>query len=145
MFGNKTRKKDRNEDEMKDERIDLEKIIKENLDDAKENLDNILSEKKMEFCSRCGKKIGSRLEWGGKCIEDGCTNLICEECWNAGKRKCRIHAENKKKEKNAEDDVTSKDVSEKTEGLDKGKEDDHSNLKEAKFLKGSVIRAVGLT
>lgn len=95
MFGKKDKAKEEIKKDLEDERIDLSKIVAENLSDAKEKLDKTLSTDNMEFCSRCGKKVPSRLDWGGKCIQDGCMHLICSSCWAEGKMKCKEHSQNK--------------------------------------------------
>jgi len=60
--------------------------------EAEDRLDELLSKKKMEFCSRCGKKIDSRMDWGGKCLHEGCEELICHGCWASEERRfCRKH------------------------------------------------------
>jgi len=60
---------------------------------AKGRLDEMLSEKNMEFCPRCSKKAGSRIDWAGKCWWEGCGKVICRECWNVHQyRFCREHA-----------------------------------------------------
>ncbi len=84
--------KNRVESELEIARKELEIDISEREREAKEKLDDILSEKKMEFCSRCGKKISSRTDWAGKCLWEGCDNLICRNCWDVNKyRFCRNH------------------------------------------------------
>ena len=61
--------------------------------EAEEKVDDILSKKNVGFCSRCGKRIDSREEWGGNCLHKDCRNLICHECWASGeKRFCMLHA-----------------------------------------------------
>ncbi len=91
MFG-KEKKKEEVEKELNDERIDLANFVDKAKEDAKERLDETLSKDKMEFCARCDRKVDSRMEWGGKCIKDGCTELICIDCWENGKKKCKVHA-----------------------------------------------------
>ncbi len=67
---------------------DIEKKTRE----AEERLDKILSGRDMEFCSRCGRKVESRMDWSGKCLNRGCENLICSGCWIARKRRfCMEH------------------------------------------------------
>lgn len=61
-------------------------------EEAEKKIDEILSEKTMEFCSRCGKRVDSRLEWGGKCFHEGCDNLVCNDCWIVhDHRYCKEH------------------------------------------------------
>ena len=91
MFGGKEKKGDI-EKGLNDERIDLAEYIEKAREDASEKLDETLSKGRMEFCSRCGRKVDSRMEWGGKCIRDGCTELICIDCWESGKKKCKVHS-----------------------------------------------------
>lgn len=84
------------EKELKNEielaRKHLEEDVHKKELEAEERLNEILSKKKMEFCSRCGKKIDSRLDWGGKCLHEGCDNLICRDCWVSEERRfCREH------------------------------------------------------
>jgi hypothetical protein len=68
-----------------------EDIVKKELE-AEEKIDEILSEKGMKFCSRCGRKVRSRLDWGGKCLYRECDCLICKDCWILeNKRFCRDH------------------------------------------------------
>jgi hypothetical protein len=83
-------------DEIRDEielaRKHLEEDIHKKEIEAEERLDELLSRGKMEFCSRCGKKIDSRMDWGGKCLHDDCDELICHECWASEERRfCRKH------------------------------------------------------
>jgi hypothetical protein len=60
--------------------------------EADERLDELLSRKRMEFCPRCGGKVRSRSGWAGKCLHNGCDQLVCSECWaDEGKRYCRKH------------------------------------------------------
>ncbi len=60
---------------------------------ASSRLDDILSKKGMEFCSRCKKKVGSRTDWAGKCWWKDCENLLCRECWDVNKcRFCTDHS-----------------------------------------------------
>jgi hypothetical protein len=61
--------------------------------EAKGKLDEILSRGRMEFCERCGRKIGSRIDWAGKCLWEGCDRLLCRECWDVKKfRFCKHHS-----------------------------------------------------
>ncbi len=81
------------ESEIEAARHDLKMDIEESEKEAKAKLDEILSKEKMEFCSRCRKKIGSRVDWAGKCLWEGCEKLLCRECWNVDKfRFCRQHS-----------------------------------------------------
>ncbi len=85
---------ERLESKLESKRKELEIEISEREREAKEKLDEILSDKNMEFCSRCGKKVSSRTDWAGKCMWEGCKNLICNDCWEVNKYKfCRKHAE----------------------------------------------------
>ena len=98
------------EEELRDEielaRKHLEEDIHGKELEAEERLDELLSKKRMEFCSRCGRKIDSRMEWGGKCLHEGCENLICRECWMSEERRfCRKHLK----------DYVKKEVSEEPE------------------------------
>ena len=78
------------ESEIDESRHELEADIAQREREAKERLDEILSEKKMEFCSRCNRKISSRTDWAGRCMWTGCENLICRDCWDVHKYKyCR--------------------------------------------------------
>lgn len=44
-------------------------------------------------CSRCGLLVWSKSSLAGKCLEEGCSNLLCWSCWNLEKRRfCRNHA-----------------------------------------------------
>ncbi|MCK4714609.1 MAG: hypothetical protein KAT35_03470, partial [Candidatus Aenigmarchaeota archaeon] len=80
------------ESELEIARKSLQIDIAERERDAKEKLDEILSEKNMEFCSRCGKKISSRTDWAGRCLWEDCDNLICNDCWDVNKyRFCSRH------------------------------------------------------
>jgi hypothetical protein len=79
-------------DEIELARKHLEEDIHKKELEAEERLDELLSKGKMEFCSRCGKKIDSRMDWGGKCLHDGCDELICHGCWASEERRfCRKH------------------------------------------------------
>ncbi|UCC91890.1 MAG: hypothetical protein JSV39_01305 [Candidatus Aenigmatarchaeota archaeon] len=81
------------EDETELARKHLEEDIHGKELEAEERIDYILSRKKEVFCSRCGKRIDSREEWGGNCLHKGCQKLICHECWASGeKRFCMIHS-----------------------------------------------------
>lgn len=74
-------------------RKELEMDIDKREREAKAKLDEILSKGRMEFCSRCGKKIGSRIDWAGKCLWSRCENLVCRECWEIKKyRFCKPHS-----------------------------------------------------
>jgi len=74
----------------KDLESDIDKMDKE----ARERLDELLSEKNMEFCSRCSAKVSSRGEWAGKCWHEGCGNLLCRKCWSVNHfRYCRDHCQ----------------------------------------------------
>ena len=69
---------------------------------SKVDLDEYLEEKKREnagggVCSACGNVYRSRLSMKHTCQEDGCEELICNDCWTRlGIRKCRNHAETRK-------------------------------------------------
>jgi hypothetical protein len=94
------------ENEIELARKSLEEDVVKKEIEAEEKLDEILSKGKMEFCSRCGRKIDSRLDWGGKCLHEGCENLICKDCWILEeKRFCRKHMDEytKKEEKPKEE------------------------------------------
>ncbi len=81
------------ESKLEAARKELEADIAEREREAKEKLDEILSDKNMEFCSRCGKKVSSRTDWAGKCLWEGCDNLICNDCWDVNKHRfCGKHA-----------------------------------------------------
>ncbi|MCD6496350.1 MAG: hypothetical protein J7K54_03705 [Candidatus Aenigmarchaeota archaeon] len=83
------------EKEIDELRSEMQAEIMAREREAKEKLDEILSKKNMEFCSRCGKKVSSRLDWAGKCMWEGCENLLCHECWDVNKyRFCKEHAKN---------------------------------------------------
>ena len=44
-------------------------------------------------CSRCGLLVWSKSTLAGKCLEAGCSNVLCWSCWNLEKRRfCRTHA-----------------------------------------------------
>ncbi|MBN1897021.1 MAG: hypothetical protein JW789_04875 [Candidatus Aenigmarchaeota archaeon] len=74
-------------------RGELETDVQARSREAKEKLDELLSDSKMEFCSRCGRKVNSRTDWSGKCIWEDCKNLICSECWDVSKyRFCSRHS-----------------------------------------------------
>ncbi len=90
-------------------RKDLEIDIAQREREAKEKLDEMLSDKNMQFCSRCGRKISSRTDWAGKCMWEGCENLICHDCWDVHKYKfCTKHTKNIVDEK--EEDPDKKEV-----------------------------------
>ncbi len=45
-------------------------------------------------CAACGREIQSVRDVAGECLEPGCSNQICEICWNSkGVRRCSEHAE----------------------------------------------------
>jgi len=72
------------------------KTLKENLTkkekEATARIDELLALKKTDFCSRCGRKVSSRLQWIGHCLNPGCENLICNNCWIVEKsRFCKDH------------------------------------------------------
>ena len=76
--------------ETAERRLEEEAERKEGEADAR--LDELLSKKKLEFCPGCGSKIRSRSEWGGRCLHDGCAEVICSGCWvDEAKRFCREH------------------------------------------------------
>jgi hypothetical protein len=93
MGVNAEKEEKRLESEIDVARKDLEMDVEKREQEAKEKLDDILSEKKMEFCARCGKKIGGRVDWAGKCLWSGCEKLLCRECWDVKKyRFCKQHS-----------------------------------------------------
>jgi hypothetical protein len=95
MAGDKDSKRDEVESEVDVARKNLELEIEKRQREAKEKLDEILSEKNLKFCERCGKHVGSREDWGGKCLWEGCESLICRDCWDVSKFKfCKKHAKN---------------------------------------------------
>jgi len=66
--------------------------IEKNTREAEEKLDKILSKRDMEFCSRCGRTVEGRMDWGGKCLNRECESLLCRDCWIARKRRfCMDH------------------------------------------------------
>lgn len=74
-------------------RKELEMDVEKRELEAKAKLDEILSKNKMEFCSRCNRKIGSRTDWAGKCLWSDCDKLLCRECWDVKKyRFCKDHS-----------------------------------------------------
>lgn len=45
------------------------------------------------YCSSCGEKILTKLDIAGHCMDNGCDEPICTNCWSIKlRRKCRIHA-----------------------------------------------------
>ncbi len=138
MFGKKEKEKKELEDEIKDERIDLAEFIEKSREDAKEKLDEALSKDKMEFCARCGRKVDSRMEWGGKCIQDGCTKLVCIDCWETGKKKCKEHTDSKIVPIKEEPRKESK--KEKPKEAEKEEKDE-----ESRPVENIVQKAVGIT
>jgi hypothetical protein len=85
----------------KEEPMDEIELVRKHLEEdvhgkeleAEESIDKILSKGKAAFCSRCGKRIDSREEWGGNCLHRGCEKLICHECWvSREKRFCVFHS-----------------------------------------------------
>lgn len=94
-------------EEIEAARKRLEEETKRKEKEADEKLDELLAKRKMEFCPRCGRKINSRSKWGGKCLHDGCEDLICTECWGSDeKRYCRKHEKDyARKEETSEDDI----------------------------------------
>jgi hypothetical protein len=61
--------------------------------EAESKIDEILSKKKIDFCTRCGAKVESNDDWAGKCLFDGCNNLLCKRCWIMDDRRfCKKHA-----------------------------------------------------
>jgi hypothetical protein len=45
-------------------------------------------------CAACGRGIQSVRDVAGECLEPGCSNQICEICWNSkGVQHCSDHAE----------------------------------------------------
>jgi hypothetical protein len=82
----------KSEIEIVEERL-KEDIVEKEIE-AETKINEILSKKKMEFCTRCGSKVESSDDWGGKCLYDDCNNLICKKCWIIDeKRFCKKHAE----------------------------------------------------
>jgi hypothetical protein len=100
------REKDLKE-EIGAERKRLEEEIRLKEKEADARLDQLLSRRKMEFCPRCGRKISSRSQWGGRCLHDGCEEMVCTECWSdAEKRFCKKHAKDfVRKEEATEDEI----------------------------------------
>jgi actin-related protein len=94
-------------DEIESTKKRLRDEIKEKEKEADERLDEILSKRKMQFCPRCGRKISSRMDWAGKCLHDGCEELICSQCWSAEeKRYCKKHDKDyRKREEATQDDI----------------------------------------
>ena len=96
----------------------LEGDIEKNTREAEEKLDKILSKGDMEFCSRCGRMVEGRMDWGGKCLNRECEDLLCRDCWIARKRRfCMEHFKQvvaKKPEEEAREKVFFKE-SEKSE------------------------------
>jgi len=91
--------------ELEEMKKRLEEEIKEKEREADEALDKLLSKRKMDFCSRCGRKISSANEWGGKCLHEGCEELVCLECWGSEeKRYCIKHAKEGERGKEARED-----------------------------------------
>jgi len=74
-------------------RHELEMDVEKREKEAKQKLDEILSDKRMRLCGRCGKKVGSRIDWAGKCLWEDCEKLLCMSCWKVDKyRFCRAHS-----------------------------------------------------
>jgi hypothetical protein len=77
--------------------------------EADDTLDALLSKRKMEFCPRCKRKVGSRSEWAGKCMHDGCDEILCADCFaSEEKRYCKKHRDEYRKPETMEpgdDDV----------------------------------------
>ncbi len=93
MGDDSAREEERIESEIEVARHDLKMDVEAEEKEAKAKLDEILSKDKMEFCERCGRKIGSRIDWAGKCLWEGCDKLICRECWDVKKlRFCKHHS-----------------------------------------------------
>jgi hypothetical protein len=92
-------------EEIEAARKRLEEETKRKEKEADEKLDELLVKRKMEFCPACGRKIGSRSEWGGKCLHDGCGELICTACFaSEEKRYCRKHGKDYAKKEEASED-----------------------------------------
>jgi hypothetical protein len=103
MGVNVEREKNNAQSEIEAARKDLMAETRVREREAKERLDDLLSEKHMEFCSRCNRKIGSRIDWAGKCMEEGCGKLICRECWQVNNQRfCRDHSEIVPREREAD-------------------------------------------
>ncbi|MEM5871445.1 MAG: hypothetical protein QW051_01085 [Candidatus Aenigmatarchaeota archaeon] len=83
--------------------------IKEKERESDKILEELISKKKMKFCSRCGKVVNYESEWGGKCAQEGCENLICKECWrNEEFHLCNTHSKiyvNEVKKEVKEDEI----------------------------------------
>lgn len=94
-------------DEIEAAKKHLHEEIKEKSKEADDRLDDILSAGKMQFCPRCGRKISSRLDWAGKCLHDGCDQILCSQCWaSEEKRFCKKHSGDcAKKEEATSDDA----------------------------------------
>jgi hypothetical protein len=93
MGDDSAKEEKRLDSEIEVSRQELEADADEMEKEAKAKLDEILSKGKMEFCERCGRKIGSRIDWAGKCLWDGCDKLMCRECWDVKKlRYCKNHS-----------------------------------------------------
>ncbi len=69
---------------------------------SRTDLNAYLEENKREnagggTCSVCGEVYRSRHSLGHVCGEDGCEELICNDCWTRrGVRKCAKHADGHK-------------------------------------------------
>jgi len=81
------------EQAIEEERKCLEAEALRRESEAGEKLDRILDRKKMDFCSRCSRKLGARADISGKCWADGCGKTLCSECWSIRRfRYCKEHA-----------------------------------------------------
>ncbi len=98
-------------------------------------IDEMLSGKDSEFCSRCGSVVIERSGWGGKCIWEDCRNVLCSECFDVSKlRFCAAHSSGsrsgpKRAERNKEDDDRAGDIG---AGL-KAVLDEHEESRKAKI------------
>lgn len=98
--------------ELEEEERKLEEEIKKREKDAGERLDQLLPENRMEFCSRCGRRIKSIEDYAGKCSVEGCDRLICNDCWqDPASRYCREHADKApKKPEEVPEDLTKEKI-----------------------------------
>ncbi|MBN2330348.1 MAG: hypothetical protein JXC85_00895 [Candidatus Aenigmarchaeota archaeon] len=93
MGDDSAKEEERLESEIEAARQGLKLDVEAEERKAKADLDEILSRDRMEFCERCGRKIGSRIDWAGRCLWEGCEKLLCRECWNVKKlRFCKQHS-----------------------------------------------------
>ncbi len=98
--------------ELEEEERKLEEEIMKREKDAGERLDRLLPENRMEFCSRCGRRIRSTEDYAGKCSFEGCDHLICNDCWqDPANRYCREHADKApKKPEEVPEDLTKEKI-----------------------------------